>query len=342
MRREIERMRPGNPIRQASEVVLETGVLPAEFVEPMLSRLKTFRPWLGRTQRYAMWLLCCAQVEGQEKHRICARLREIVGRWPLLGTKQRMLRAAGWALALSGSFVFTLIRLDPYPDYMSMLLVLLVIGGVSWFAIMPVLAGVDHHKMTNLREQALIALARLPTVESLAVAAEAYREGSAIWQRILYGNMSFYRTQTLRGKAAWALLNILPCVRKSDYGCLPSSTVPNLCWIVAWTGKADDVSNKALSLQILRALNNIGDARAIPAVEQLAKSSPSEVVRQTAARTLSILQERHRQESATQTLLRASGTGVSTPDALLRAADAVPTKMDAGEMLRAEYPVDAT
>ena len=337
VRLDIARMRPGNPVRQASEIVLETGVLPAEFVEPLLSRLRTFHPSRWRTQQQAMWLLCYAQVEGEARGAICACMREIVAHWPMRGTGNRMLRTAGGALALSGGFVMTLMCLKPVDhDYAPALLVVFVLGGIFWAAILPIMAMAEHHKMVRLRETALVVLGRLPTVENLAVVAEACLEGSALWRIMLYGNMRHDRSRTIRANAAWALLNILPCVRKSDYGRFPSSVVPNLCRILAYMEKAEDVGSKAVILRILRALNHIGDTRAIPSVEQMEKRSTSETVRQAATRTLHILRERQRQESATQTLLRASEAVAPTPDSLLRAADAVPKQTNADEMLRAE------
>lgn len=326
-----------DPFRKVAKTVLATGILPAESVEPLLSHLTTFRPNRWRTQQLAAWMLQYAQGETEAQSSICTRLREIVAQWPMRSTRRRMLCAAGWALVLSGGFTLSSMGLYPVSGgFVSALPFMFVIGCIFWAAVLPVMAIADHHKMTRMREQALFALGRLASVDSLEVVAEACLEGSALWRRMLYGKMPCDRSQTIRAYAALTLMKILPCVQKSDYGRLAASTVPNLCSILPVAAKAEDVANKALVLRILRALNHIGDVRAIPAVEPLAKGSASEVIRQAATRTLGILQERHRQETAPQTLLRASETKGSTPDTLLRAAVAVSEQTNAEELLRAE------
>ena len=338
MRRYAELLSPEDPLRKAAETVLAAGVLPAAMVEPLLCHLKNFRPNLWQTQQWAVWMLRYAQDEAKTRSHVCVCPREIVAQWPMRGAGNRMLRGAGWALALSGGWILLWMAEGSFPgNFVSAITFVLVIGGIFWAAItLPVLAIADHQKMIRIREFALFVLGELSSVESLALVAETSLEGSALWRRMLYGNMPRDRSQTIRANADFALLKILPCVQKSDYGCLAASTVPNLCRILPVADKAGDVSNKALILRILRALNYIGDVRAMSAVEQLAKGSASEVIRQAATRTLEILQERHRQETAPQTLLRASETNGPTPNTLLRAAVAGSNQTDAEELLRAE------
>ncbi len=82
--------------------------------------------------------------------------------------------------------------------------------------------------------------------------------------------------------------------------------------------------NAELSLAILKALEQIGDASALPYVAQAAKTARSSAVRQAARECLPYLAYRAEGERAANSLLRASAS-TSVPDAtLLRAAQSLP------------------
>lgn len=82
--------------------------------------------------------------------------------------------------------------------------------------------------------------------------------------------------------------------------------------------------NAELSLVILKALEQIGDASALPYVAQAAKTARSASVRQAASDCLPYLTQRAKSEHEANSLLRASAS-IAIPDAtLLRAAQSLP------------------
>ena len=89
-------------------------------------------------------------------------------------------------------------------------------------------------------------------------------------------------------------------------------------------------TDRALTLAILRALQQIGDASAIPAVERLARSKFD--VRSEAEECLEYLRNQADQKRQAQTLLRASDSAIATrPEHMLRPAnpeiDAAPEQL---------------
>ena len=88
-------------------------------------------------------------------------------------------------------------------------------------------------------------------------------------------------------------------------------------------------------LAILKALEQVGDERAIPAVQRIAVTPAflptAKRLREAAERCLPLLQSNHQTIEATKTLLRASSAEQASPETLLRAAefapDAAPDKL---------------
>lgn len=132
---------------------------------------------------------------------------------------------------------------------------------------------------------------------------------------------------------------LLPRMRASDAGHLDAEqrSLLNRFLVRGEHYRAGKV-NIALTLAILLAYEQVGDAAAIPAVEQLALgysyAAFDRDVHEAAQRCLEFVRERATEERAAATLLRAAVPG-QTGDVLLRAA-MTSTAEDATELLRGD------
>ena len=150
---------------------------------------------------------------------------------------------------------------------------------------------------SNARKDAARALEKAGDPRAVGVLAVALRDGDAPMRRL----------------AETALLKLLPNVQASHAGFLDNDQVSALLAI----GEQEDA---ALKVALLRALEQIGDSRAIPIVEQLLTDN-WKMVRNQAAQCLPFLRERERRARESATLLRASDRNAAVSSAhLLRPA----------------------
>jgi hypothetical protein len=79
---------------------------------------------------------------------------------------------------------------------------------------------------------------------------------------------------------------------------------------------------------ILKALEQVGDSKALPVVEKLAKGNPKtegeQRIKEAAQNCLLFLQQRVQQQVYSQTLLRPAGIGPDDAETLLRPAEGAP------------------
>ncbi|HZT42838.1 MAG TPA: hypothetical protein VFA07_11790 [Chthonomonadaceae bacterium] len=124
--------------------------------------------------------------------------------------------------------------------------------------------------------------------------------------------------QDIRFAAERALISLLPRLRATDADLL--NTDQRHCLYYALSG----TRQIWLKIAILKALEQVGDSEAIPYVERLAAGEGaaewSPEVRQAAIDCLPYLQERTRQESTRQTLLRSADLAGAAAETLLRSA----------------------
>lgn len=125
-----------------------------------------------------------------------------------------------------------------------------------------------------------------------------------------------------------ALQALLPRVRASDAAYITSEQMNALLTLGY---HADSNIRTAL----LAALEQVGDARAVPVVQNLL-TDPKESVRERAAQCLPFLEERVRRAQESMTLLRASAPTklAVAPEQLLRPAVPTPAQTPASELLR--------
>lgn len=117
-----------------------------------------------------------------------------------------------------------------------------------------------------------------------------------------------------RRVAEHALINLLPHLQSGDDDCLNARQRAILCR--ALRGK-----KAPFIIAILKAFEQVGDAKAIPIVERLAEgyvtSSEEKLIRRTAQECLPYLRQRAEQEMALRTMLRPSSVPVVPLDSLL-------------------------
>lgn len=295
-----------------------------------------------REQVVACWALGKAECENEAVKQaavrtLCAVLDKTVARRLRRNRKiappgfsKRTRNAIVWCALFGLAFAYPVNRLESDPTNpqmatLEMLRVwLLCATCLSFLAapiITPISIALDMARNKRIRTAAAWALGRLPSVVSIEALAAASVESSA----------------KLRQAATASLQGALPLLTPEHYGQLPSDTVPSLCramntidnWFFgpAWI-------DQGVRLRIHEALEKIGDGRAIPHVESLARSAGSQAVRDAAQRLLPILEERRQRDNNANMLLRASDTAVTSADQLLRAATGAATETPADELMR--------
>jgi hypothetical protein len=114
-----------------------------------------------------------------------------------------------------------------------------------------------------------------------------------------------------------ALPPALHSLTAEHYGRLRADTVPNLCRVVQ-RGPAP----MRLALDLLAALEHVGDGRAVAPIQSVAMRGASPRLREAAARILPTLLKRQKQENEREMLLRGATMPDAAPDILLRPATA--------------------
>ena len=145
-----------------------------------------------------------------------------------------------------------------------------------------------------------------------------------------------YRSKAVRREAASTLIRLLPRLQSADADLLNSQQVVIL-------NRALMGKNPELVLAIVRALEHVGDSRAISGVEGLASgngiANADERMQAVAGQTLLVLQERAETERVRSTLLRASASSEAGADILLRpSAELADTQKQ--QLLRASNSAD--
>ncbi len=190
-----------------------------------------------------------------------------------------------------------------------------------------VLAGGVSLVYTMLRPMGFDAdeLARVGGVRAIPALLDSLNSGTTPGQRRV-----IYRALTL----------LLPQMQASDAHLLTAFHRRILNNLLRW-GRGfnfDRRDGTSIALAILKAYEQVGNAKAIPVVESLAKirgnSERKRKVREAAQECLPLLQSHLGELNTMQTLLRASSPSTSAPDVLLRAA-AEASPAPAGELLRA-------
>jgi hypothetical protein len=200
--------------------------------------------------------------------------------WPVTFAAYFALFAAVWWIIL-----FVMYTLSPEkPDYH------IVDGQIVWSTICAILG------WRQQRNRAAQILAAFDDVRIVGPLAEALQYGGA----------------DTRDAARRTLLRLLPKMQSSDASRLSDRQRDCLYALL-------ESSDTELVLAILKALEQIGDDRAVLYVEALTVSRDT-AIREAAVACLPFLKARAEQQRLSQTLLRASRAADTTPELLLRPA----------------------
>jgi len=202
-----------------------------------------------------------------------------------------------------------------------MLFASLAIGLPFSLLVLPFSAALDRRRLNRVREAAANSLGRLAVPESIGALAAAMYD----------------RDPRVAATAAAALSRTLPMLTKAHYGRFGTEAVRRLCRLLQHP-------DERLVLDVLTALDKVGDPSAIRPVERLAKRSHSPTVQARVEALLPILYDRQRRAGESGRLLRPStapdapaeillrpahGTGETAPDLLLRVVQETgPNPMD--------------
>jgi hypothetical protein len=159
------------------------------------------------------------------------------------------------------------------------------------------------HNLSLVRCEAMRSLGLLRDPGCLGAVTNVIEETRTAW------------STDLRNEAMRAMPELVAALTHEYYGLLPMQTIPNLC-------RALNDRNPLISSCAIEAIAKIGDGRAIPAMEDLAKDDAGSPLRDRAREVLPILYERRRNETNKQTLLRAYEAPVEGQYVLLRPAAA--------------------
>ncbi len=205
----------------------------------------------------------------------------------------------------------------------------------GWMWIIFFMAGAAEVATNPKRKDAATALARARDPRATGVLAKAVRDGDSETKEV----------------ATKGLLSILPSLRASDRECIDAEGMAALISLLAW-GEGLSVATSGadvdLKLAILRALEQVGDARAIPAVRKLLTpprvagfliggmdrmlkvgvGAKLDAIHRAAAECLPYLEQRAEAERMRERLLRPAAAPTNAADILLRPAGGAPTTPD--------------
>lgn len=138
--------------------------------------------------------------------------------------------------------------------------------------------------------------------------------------------------------ASRALIHLLPRLQPTDAELLNAEQRACLCRILETIGGPTDIG---LSLAILKAFQAVGGAEVLPTVKSLARklawTNAGKKLREAAQECLPAVEARAQEQTAHQTLLRASSPSQTSADVLLRPADTSASETEPRELLRASH-----
>ncbi len=334
IRRLLKRIGRRHPVRRVAETFLEGETVYPLTTKRLLQSLKTPRPYHWRRQTVAAWMLGYPQDTSEDAEAVEKHLIKMVDIWGIQNVAYRLLRAVGWSWLLFALFVITSMFSVGHATsrfvIFFMLLGIALLSGLFAMCVLPVLTVVESGMMTNIRVAAAASLGRLHSVEALPALARACLHGPK--------SRAFARARSLRnmrGAALTAMEEILPCVTEYDYARLAAG-IPNLCKvldILATTSRFEAQQSESVALRILSTLGKVGDGRAAEIVERVSLQATVHSVRTAANDVLPLLQDRKRQASAANTLLRGAAPNMEGQETLLRATTPA-HQTDPTELLR--------
>lgn len=339
-----QQLRPNSPVRRIAECLLDPSPCAptAEEAEDLIAMLAHphWQPLWSRANR--RWLMKWQSAQPDYAERtvaawslgvldLPAALREeaVAGLLKTVSLRQRLDLRMAWRDCVRGVLWASLSALSLVTLFMILIILLtgadilygaLVISAFLATPLAPLLASVSFvysgDDNSFLRELALRALVSCPNAKAIDIVARA----------------CFNQEKVLRRAALLTIDGVLPCLTAQDYGRLTTKTVPRLCLILK-EGMRNYLS-PSVQMRILDALAKVGDGRALPTLTQITRDNRTPLpIREAAAQTYALIEERMQQETERAVLLRgSSGEQSDAVTVLLRAA--AETQTPAEQLLR--------
>lgn len=177
----------------------------------------------------------------------------------------------------------------------------------------------DVQRMSRIRSMAILTLARWRDPQHLALILRQYVE----------------KRGRIRSAAEAALTEVLPLLNVGEHGECAADFVPNLCralerkerQVLGYTAR-----DETLEERLVEALGKVGDGRALPIIERIARRGRTRRLQELAQDVLPLVQARSRQTNDLKQLLRGATQPDPAPGTLLRPAREISTP--AGQLLR--------
>lgn len=332
VRKLARRLRRSDPVRQIAFALLTEGPEEICSAHPLINALMNLSEVRWRERAVAAWALGRVSLEESQKEEV-VRLLCCVAANEQMGAGKRLLkrsvRAVLWT-SLYGLLPFgvdqLLVHLSKFEDPDSLmpspgfLYLLLTYWGLCLLALTFPFASLflDYNRNLKVRKYSIRSLCRLGSPASIGTLAGLIKKPDMI----------------VSAESETALKHLLPYLTPEHYPDYSDAT-PHLCRLL---GGAD----WPFSLQVLEALEKIGDGRAVEVIERLTKRGLHWKVQEEAERILPLLQERQRKEKDPRRLVRAAdipeglstllrpaaGNSPSEPQAFLRAVSLSETSED--------------
>lgn len=329
----LRRLRRDSPTRLAAERLLETGAVDPESVEFLALAADSMKDIRWRERAVAAWCLGECDLAPDQRDAVTTALRTLLDGIDVFNISGWLRRSAVMCASTSFSLVGLVLAAGFFAPTMGSTNV--VATAVSWWVSGTLLGG-TFLAFVLFAPYLMVAgaLDDAPLHHAMAEAATALGKLS---DPMAAGNLAraqVDRNKALRKAAQDALPTVLNAIREEHYGLLPRDATPALC-------DALQLMDSRHVVPILEALGRAGDGRAVAPVRQFltARSWRSgwsgsdegkecdRLVLATAQRVLPILEDRLRQETVAERLLRPAQAPGAPEDLLLRpagSASAVP------------------
>ena len=163
--------------------------------------------------------------------------------------------------------------------------------------VIPTSMAKDKKRLNFILSASARTLGKMKSPHAITALTEAARDGD----------------KTVRENSLQSLRTHLPQLTPQHYGTLNSGTVPGLCFLL-------NQRNRDFRLEILGALEKVGDGRALGPVTRLHAVTKDEQVKEAAYKAMVVLAERAENEKRAATLLRPINAPGDSSGILLRPA----------------------
>lgn len=286
-----------SPVLHIVESLLYSGTQPPDSIQPLFSAIANPHARYWHESVVATWALGRMELNAQERDAAAVMLLEILKNNSARTVGQSIWLGLNWSFwsMLAVSFLWMVIDASGEFPLAEVVVNLTLLASFVLVPIAIATGGTLSKHCEAQRAAAAETLGRLKAVSAIHPLAENFEDENV----------------KVREASALALRHILPTLTYEDYGKFDSPTIHSL-------GRLLSSSDVMLAFTVLEALEKIGTGAAIPYVSRVVKSGASPLLRDTARRVLTVLEERKRSKAYAEQLGRPSSSTPDPADELLR------------------------